>query len=99
MRTLTLFIALLMALQTKAEPLQERAEEVLDQEQLGEDMSISFGGDMSISFGGDESSALQEADVRSGLTCYCRLRGCGFRERLIGFCRYQNVIYRLCCSR
>ncbi|XP_028737890.1 neutrophil antibiotic peptide NP-2-like [Peromyscus leucopus] len=92
MRTFTLLIAFLVALQTQAEPLQRRAEEVLDQEQLGEDDQ-----DMSISFGGDESSALQDADVRSGLTCYCRLRGCGFGERLIGYCRYRNVIYRLCC--
>ncbi|XP_052607566.1 neutrophil antibiotic peptide NP-2-like [Peromyscus californicus insignis] len=87
MRTFTLLIALLVALQTQAEPLQRRAEEVLDQEQLGEDDQ-----DMSISFGRDESSDLQDADVKSGLTCYCRLRGCGFRECLIGFCRFQNTI-------
>uniref|UniRef100_A0A8C8UNR4 Mammalian defensins domain-containing protein n=1 Tax=Peromyscus maniculatus bairdii TaxID=230844 RepID=A0A8C8UNR4_PERMB len=91
MRTFTLLIAFLVALQTQAEPLQRRAEEVLDQEQLGEDDQ-----DMSISFGGDESSALQDAGERC-LTCYCRLRGCGIGERLIGYCRYRNVIYRLCC--
>ncbi|KAL6065493.1 hypothetical protein STEG23_011606 [Scotinomys teguina] len=94
-RTLTPLIALLLlALQSQEEPLQRGAEGHIDLQQLGEDDQ-----DMSISFGGDEGTALQYADMRSGVTCYCRLRGCGFGEHLIGLCRYRNVIYRLCCRR
>ncbi|CAO2611583.1 Neutrophil antibiotic peptide NP-2 [Lemmus lemmus] len=94
MRTLILLIALLLlALQTQAEPLG-RAEEVQDQEQLGEDDQ-----DMSISLGGDGSTALQDADVRSGVTCYCRTGGCRFPERLVGTCRGINRVYRFCCRR
>lgn len=57
MRTLILLIALLLlAMQTQAEPLPRRAEEALDQEQLGEDDQ-----GISISLGGEESTALQDA--------------------------------------
>ena len=60
MRTLILLIALLLlALQTQAEPLLGRAEEVLDQEQLGEDEQ-----GVSIVLGGHESTALQDAGER-----------------------------------
>ncbi|XP_075840623.1 neutrophil antibiotic peptide NP-1-like [Microtus pennsylvanicus] len=95
MRTLIPLIALLLlALKTQAEPLLGRAEEVLDQEQLGEDEQ-----GISIFLGGDDSTALHDADVRSGVTCYCRRGGCHFPERHIGYCRYRNVVYRLCCRR
>ncbi|KAH0514541.1 Neutrophil antibiotic peptide NP-1 [Microtus ochrogaster] len=96
MRTLFLLIALpLLALQTQAEPPLGRAEEVLDQEQLGEDEQ-----GVSIFLGGDDSTALQDADVRSGVTCYCRRGGCRFPERLLGYCRdRRNIVYRLCCRR
>ncbi|KAM7328858.1 hypothetical protein ACRRTK_012950 [Alexandromys fortis] len=58
MRTLILLIALLLlALQTQAEPLPGRAEEVLDQEQLGEDEQ-----GVSIFLGGRDSTALQDAE-------------------------------------
>lgn len=57
MRTLILLIALLLlAMQTQAEPLLGRAEEALDQEQLGDDDQ-----DISISLGGEESTALLDA--------------------------------------
>ncbi|EGW04728.1 Neutrophil antibiotic peptide NP-1 [Cricetulus griseus] len=95
MRTLTLLVALLLlAFETRAEPFEGSAEELLDQDLLGEDDQ-----DMSISFGGDERTALQYADVRSRVTCYCRRGGCGSRESHIGYCRYRNIIYRLCCRR
>ncbi|CAH6787101.1 Np4 [Phodopus roborovskii] len=93
MRTLTPLIALLLlTFKTQAEPFERIAEKVLDQEQLGEDDQ-----DMSISFGGDESTARQYADMRSRGTCFCRRAGCGFGERHIGYCRYQNIVYQLCC--
>ncbi|XP_038181468.1 defensin-5 [Arvicola amphibius] len=95
MRTLVLLIALLLlALHSQAEPLLGRAEEVLDQDQPGEDEQA-----ISISLGRDDSSALQAAGVRSGVTCYCRRGGCHFPERLVGACRYRNIVYRLCCRR
>ncbi|XP_008845412.1 neutrophil antibiotic peptide NP-1-like [Nannospalax galili] len=92
MRTFILFAALLLlALQIQAKAPQGRTEKALNQE-LGEDDQ-----DMAVSFGGDEASALQDADVRSGLVCYCRRTSCGFLERIYGACRYRGVIYRLCC--
>nr|P81465.1 RecName: Full=Neutrophil defensin 1; AltName: Full=HANP-1 [Mesocricetus auratus]AAB50835.1 defensin HaNP-1 [Mesocricetus auratus=Syrian hamsters, CAMURA, neutrophil, Peptide Partial, 33 aa] [Mesocricetus auratus] len=33
------------------------------------------------------------------VTCFCRRRGCASRERHIGYCRFGNTIYRLCCRR
>lgn len=60
MRTLTLLVALLLlAFETRAEPFEGSAEELLDQDLLGEDDQ-----DMSISFGGDERTALQYAGER-----------------------------------
>ncbi|KAL1763976.1 neutrophil antibiotic peptide NP-1 [Sigmodon hispidus] len=98
MRTLALLTALLLlAIQTQAEPLHGRAEVFLDQVQLEEDVQ-----DMSITFEkdeGKESSALQDADVRSSLTCFCRTGLCVFPERQVGACRQGNRIYRLCCRR
>nr|XP_048312531.1 defensin-5 [Myodes glareolus] len=95
MRTLILLIALLLlAMQTQAEPLLGRAEEALDQEQLGDDDQ-----NIAISLGGEESTAFLDADVRSEVTCYCRRGGCRFPERLVGACRYRNIVYRLCCRR
>ncbi|KAL1764231.1 neutrophil antibiotic peptide NP-1 [Sigmodon hispidus] len=98
MRTLTLLTALLLlAIETQADPLHGRTEVVLDHEQREvdiQDMSITSGGDQ-----GDESSALQDADVRSSLTCFCRTGGCVFPERQVGACRQGNRIYRLCCRR
>ncbi|KAL1764975.1 neutrophil antibiotic peptide NP-1, partial [Sigmodon hispidus] len=98
MRTLALLTALLLlAIQTQAEPLHGRAEVFLDQVQLEEDVQ-----DVSITFEkdeGKESSALQDADVRSSLTCFCRTGRCVFPERQVGSCRQRNRIYRLCCRR
>lgn len=59
MRTLCLLTTLfLLALQTRAEPVQRIPEEVPVQGWLGEDQ------DVSISFGGDKSASLQDAGVR-----------------------------------
>nr|Q62716.1 RecName: Full=Neutrophil antibiotic peptide NP-1; Short=RatNP-1; AltName: Full=Neutrophil defensin 1; Flags: Precursor [Rattus norvegicus]AAA91974.1 defensin RatNP-1 precursor [Rattus norvegicus] len=93
MRTLTLLTALLLlALHTQAKSPQGTAEEAPDQEQL-----VMEDQDISISFGGDKGTALQDADVKAGVTCYCRRTRCGFRERLSGACGYRGRIYRLCC--
>ncbi|XP_034376755.1 neutrophil antibiotic peptide NP-2-like [Arvicanthis niloticus] len=93
MRMLTLLTTLLLlALQTQAESPQGRAEEDPDLEQLVEEDQV-----ISISLGGDKSTALQEADVKSGLTCFCRLTRCGLGEQLSGICRYRGRIYRFCC--
>nr|XP_042118648.1 alpha-defensin 23-like isoform X2 [Peromyscus maniculatus bairdii] len=93
MKTLVLLSALvLLAFLAQADPLPEANEGAKNEDQPGvEDQNVS------ISFGDPKGSFLQDVDVRSGLTCYCRLRGCGIGERLIGYCRYRNVIYRLCC--
>ncbi|XP_051025932.1 neutrophil antibiotic peptide NP-1-like [Acomys russatus] len=93
MRTLALLTALLLlVLQTQAEPLLARGEEAPDQVHVGDEDQ-----DMAISFGGDKTTALQDADVKSGLTCYCRRGSCGFLERLYGACSYRGYIFRLCC--
>uniref|UniRef100_F1LQB7 Defensin NP-4 precursor n=1 Tax=Rattus norvegicus TaxID=10116 RepID=F1LQB7_RAT len=94
MRTLTLLTTLLLLLHTQAESPQgsRSTEEALDQEQL-----VMEDQDISISFGGDKGTALQDADVKSGVTCYCRLLSCQFGERLAGSCRSGGVTYPLCC--
>ncbi|XP_031198501.1 neutrophil antibiotic peptide NP-2-like [Mastomys coucha] len=93
MKMLTLIMTLLLlALETQAESPKGRNDEAPDQEQL-----VNEDQDISISFGGDKGTALLSADVKSGLTCYCRLRGCFIGERLSGACGYQGRIFRLCC--
>ncbi|CAO2611584.1 Alpha-defensin 23 [Lemmus lemmus] len=95
MKTLALLSVLaLLAFLAQADPLPEATEETKNEVQPGvEDQ------DVSISFGGPEGSALQDADVRSGVTCYCRTGGCRFPERLVGTCRGINRVYRFCCRR
>ncbi|XP_028637640.1 neutrophil antibiotic peptide NP-2-like [Grammomys surdaster] len=93
MRMLTLLTTLLLlALQTQAESPPGRVEEDSDREPLVEEDQDIF-----ISVGGDKGTALQDTDVKSGLTCYCRLTRCGFGEQLSGICRYRGRIYRFCC--
>ncbi|XP_055461122.1 neutrophil antibiotic peptide NP-1-like [Psammomys obesus] len=86
MRTLTALF--LLALQTQAEPVHRIADEAPVQDWLGEEDK-----DMSISFGRDKSTSLQDDNVKSGLTCYCRRRGCGFLERLYGACSYRGYVF------
>ncbi|NP_001028250.1 neutrophil defensin 4 precursor [Rattus norvegicus] len=91
MGTLTLLTTLLLlALHTQAESPQGCTE---DQKLL-----IMEDQDISISFTGDKGTALQDADVKSGVICNCRPRGCSFKERVYGECGYNGHILRLCCQ-
>uniref|UniRef100_A0A8C6N5M7 Uncharacterized protein n=1 Tax=Mus spicilegus TaxID=10103 RepID=A0A8C6N5M7_MUSSI len=49
--------------------------------------------DITISFLAYCSTAIENADVKSVLTCYCRLTGCGFGELLSGACHYCGHIF------
>ncbi|XP_031247077.1 alpha-defensin 23-like [Mastomys coucha] len=90
MKTLVLLSALvLLAFQVQADPIQGTGEQTKSEKQPGDEQRVFFE-DL-------EGSPIQDADVKSGLTCYCRLTGCGFGERLSGTCRYQGRIFRLCC--
>ncbi|XP_032775327.1 neutrophil antibiotic peptide NP-2-like [Rattus rattus] len=94
MRTLTLLTTLLLlALHTQAEFPQGRTEESPDQKLL-----IMEDQDISISFTGDKGTPLQDADVKSGVICNCRPRGCSSKERVYGECGYNGHILRLCCQ-
>ncbi|XP_040596919.1 neutrophil antibiotic peptide NP-1-like [Mesocricetus auratus] len=93
MRTLALLIALLLlAFETQADPFRGTIKKLLDQEHLEDNNQ-----DMSITFGGDESTALQYADVKARVTCFCKRPVCDSGETQIGYCRLGNTFYRLCC--
>ncbi|XP_032775353.1 neutrophil antibiotic peptide NP-2-like [Rattus rattus] len=84
MRTLTLLTTfLLLAFHTQAESPQGSGstEEALDQEQL-----VMEDQDISISLGGDKGTALQDADMKAGLTCSCRIGACVSGEQLSWVC-------------
>ncbi|XP_050657097.1 defensin-7 [Macaca thibetana thibetana] len=93
MRTLTLLSAILLgALQTWAEPLQARADEMPAQEQppAGDQ-------DVLIYFSGDDSSSLQVPGSTKGLICHCRVLYCLFREHLVGTCFMHDERSPICC--
>ncbi|XP_032775204.1 neutrophil antibiotic peptide NP-4-like [Rattus rattus] len=93
MRMLTLFTTLLLlALHTQGESPQGRAKVAPDQEQL-----VMEDQDISVFFGGDKGTALQDAAVKAGLTCYCRIGACVSGEQLSGSCGLNGRIYQLCC--
>uniref|UniRef100_A0A2K5CIT2 Alpha-defensin N-terminal domain-containing protein n=1 Tax=Aotus nancymaae TaxID=37293 RepID=A0A2K5CIT2_AOTNA len=83
MRTLALLTAaiLLVVLQAQAEPLQERADEVAAQEQLGADAQ-----EASVSFVWDEGASRELSGSGRGSLCFCRLGRCHSGEREFGFC-------------
>ncbi|XP_032775224.1 neutrophil antibiotic peptide NP-4 [Rattus rattus] len=92
MRMLTLLTTLLLlALHTQAESPQGRAKAAPDQDMVMDDQDIS------ISFGWYKGTALQDAVVKAGQACYCRIGACVSGERLIGACGLNGRIYRLCC--